>query len=686
MFATGASATATEQMRIDSAGNVGIGTAGPELQLDLYRNDAAVTPQFEIEQEGTGDAVMRFELSGTKAYSMGIDNSDSDKFKISDFSGGVYQDTLLTIHPDGNVGIGTTDPDRLLHPESSTALTNTVSYGQRLSHITSGVPANNIGVGIEFEQETAADNNEIGAIMEVVATDTTATNEDFDIVFKNMAAGAAAAETFRIDSTGNITAQGTISGTISGYVKTDGTTPMTADWDIGDTRMIQADKIQARDGAGLALYEDGGAGIFVEDGGQVGIGTAGPSASLYIDDDGLLPALIINKPSTARTAEIGFYSADSPQWYFGTPDDDTGVTGNEFFIGQTSKGTGADFFIETDGNVGIGTVSPDRLLHPESSTALTNTVSYGQRLSHITSGVPANNIGIGIEFEQETAADNNEIGAIMEVVATDTTATNEDFDFVFKNMAAGAAAAETFRIDSTGNITASGTLTGVTTAITGTKNNALAITIPTQGTDDAVGVGMTISADDGGSGGTGNAGGDMLIEAGAAAGGNNNGGIFTLRGGALSGSGADGYVRITDGTDTPGNTLDDESLFVKGILEVDGVLYADGGVSGVITPAGDLEMGDTPYSIDGGTSGLTFDPDNDNANEVTISTAGLITSVGLEAGAGTVNATGMDAGDGNIANVGEIAVDKLDDDNGAIAIGDNDETVAVDSSDWDINA
>ncbi|MFC1632380.1 beta strand repeat-containing protein, partial [Candidatus Omnitrophota bacterium] len=249
----------------------------------------------------------------------------------------------------------------------------------------------------------------------------------------------------------------------------------------------------------------------------------------------------------------------------------------------------------------------------------------------------------------------------------------------------GSALTEGMRIDSTQNVSLAGTLTGVTTAITGTKNNALAITIPTQGADDAVGVGMTISADDGGSGGTGNAGGDMLIEPGAASGGNNNGGIFTLRGGALSGSGADGYVRITDGTDTPGNTLDDESLFVKGILEVDGVLYADGGVSGVITPAGDLEMGDTPYSIDGGTSGLTFDPDNDNANEVTISTAGLITSVGLEAGAGTVNATGMDAGEGNIANVGEIAVDKLDDDNGTIAIGDNDETVAVDSSDWDIN-
>lgn len=38
----------------------------------------------------------------------------------------------------------------------------------------------------------------------------------------------------------------------------------------------------------------------------------------------------------------------------------------------------------------------------------------------------------------------------------------------------------------------------------------------------------------------------------------------------------------------------------------------------------DLEMGNTPYSIDGGTNGLAFDPDNDTTNEVTIDTDGDI--------------------------------------------------------------
>jgi hypothetical protein len=46
--------------------------------------------------------------------------------------------------------------------------------------------------------------------------------------------------------------------------------------------------------------------------------------------------------------------------------------------------------------------------------------------------------------------------------------------------------------------------------------------------------------------------------------------------------------------------------------------------SGGITMAGDLEMGNTPYSIDGGTNGLAFDPDNDGTNEATMDSDGII--------------------------------------------------------------
>jgi len=66
-------------------------------------------------------------------------------------------------------------------------------------------------------------------------------------------------------------------------VLVDGSQTLTSDWDIGDGRKIQTDEIQARDGAGLKLTEDGGAGIFVEDGGEVGIGTTTPLATCHVE-------------------------------------------------------------------------------------------------------------------------------------------------------------------------------------------------------------------------------------------------------------------------------------------------------------------------------------------------------------------------------------------------------------------
>lgn len=52
--------------------------------IHTYRNDTETSAsQLSIEQDGTGDAVMDFLLTGTRIWQMGIDNSDGDAFKIS---------------------------------------------------------------------------------------------------------------------------------------------------------------------------------------------------------------------------------------------------------------------------------------------------------------------------------------------------------------------------------------------------------------------------------------------------------------------------------------------------------------------------------------------------------------------------------------------------------------------------
>lgn len=83
-----------------------------------------------------------------------------------------------------------------------------------------------------------------------------------------------------------------------------------------------------------------------------------------------------------------------------------------------------------------------------SASSVTNCLT----VTHTTSGTPAAGIGTGIAFITETSASNNETGMLLQAVVTDATATSEDFDFVIKLMTAGAAAAEKFRVTSTGNV------------------------------------------------------------------------------------------------------------------------------------------------------------------------------------------------------------------------------------------
>lgn len=110
--------------------------------------------------------------------------------------GNILNETLLI----GGGATTATTPTVTIPRE--TATTNTVEPALRSRRTSSGVPAIGIGVSHEFEVETAAANNEIGATIEAVTTDVTNLSEDFDLVFKLMAAGGAATEVARMLSTG----------------------------------------------------------------------------------------------------------------------------------------------------------------------------------------------------------------------------------------------------------------------------------------------------------------------------------------------------------------------------------------------------------------------------------------------------------------------------------------------------
>jgi hypothetical protein len=166
----------------------------------------------------------------------------------------------------------------------------------------------------------------------------------------------------------------------------------------------------------------------------------------------------VTNTSTVGASYAGLYvTADTTTFQFLV--DSAGAVYAAGSDGVFNLGTAGnfDFYTNTNGvnrmvvkgtgEVGIGlNVAPDRLFHVESETATTNAVTYVQRLTSLSSGTPATGIGVGIEFEVETAAGNNEIGATIEAVTTDVGSNNEDFDVSVKTMKAGAAASEGMRV------------------------------------------------------------------------------------------------------------------------------------------------------------------------------------------------------------------------------------------------
>lgn len=117
---------------VESGWDVGIGITSPASRLHVYQNDSEVWAWagITIEQDGTWDADLQFLTTGATRFVLWIDNSDSDKFKISssaDLANANFEiDTSWNVTIDGDLKADT-------ETNTQTWTTYTLAIGDRSS-------------------------------------------------------------------------------------------------------------------------------------------------------------------------------------------------------------------------------------------------------------------------------------------------------------------------------------------------------------------------------------------------------------------------------------------------------------------------------------------------------------------------------------------------------------------------
>ena len=132
---------AAERLRIDSSGNVGIGTSSPSTTLNVT-GTAAQAGIFQSNQSATTVSVLDTDgdglnISGGSTYGHRIHTNNTENLEL-----GVNNSTKLLIDSSGNVGIGTTSPDNTLHlvyDDSQTYNTDIRNAGLQIENTNSTV-------------------------------------------------------------------------------------------------------------------------------------------------------------------------------------------------------------------------------------------------------------------------------------------------------------------------------------------------------------------------------------------------------------------------------------------------------------------------------------------------------------------------------------------------------------------
>ena len=337
-----------------SSGKVGVGTTSPGEMLHVH---AASNPQILVEDTGTANrAEIRFKTAATD-WTVGQHGGDSGKFKISnDTNVGTTSD--VTIDQNGNVGIGTNNPDTKL-----TVSTGSITTSAEIAKFHSYYDSNNNGYLIIEENNHTSGNNDWTGYGTRIQKKTDSTDQGY-IEFNpvggqySIAFGNDTTEYMRIEyPDGNV-----------GIGTTDPGTKLNMKGGVflAENQSSTNNQILYGDGGGAGANNNSytianpkfGTGVFVND-----TGTTGSTITL------------VNKEganNTTKHASIGFVTTDTTYngkfgGQIGFWPEDANASKMQFRIYTSGAQAGYNLpvqrmVVDGDGNVGVGTTSPDAVL------------------------------------------------------------------------------------------------------------------------------------------------------------------------------------------------------------------------------------------------------------------------------------------------------------------------------------
>ncbi len=399
---TGTSSS-TEYFRINSSGNVGIGTTAPGSELHVVADDVSQSwspydgTVLTIENNDTDGCILQTIGRNTATNEIWFGDDDSRNIgriryehsnNVLEFWTNSSERMKLT---DTGLSIGTTESSAPIDVKLSSSNTNSASNIMQIRHNTSGTAAAGFGTNIAFNGERADGNDQAMGKIGFVATNNTSTDMSSAFTIGTANAGVNA-ERMRVEPSGRVrigntssTGHGNIYNLIVGNESSGGDAGVlivspnneNAYFGFGDDGGVPCSLNYNHGSNFLRTYVNGSEAMRIDSSGNVGIGETAPLGQLHVKTGESSSSVHASANELvvegSANAGISILSGNSNEGaiYFG--DDGNNDVGRIRYLHNTNQmdfttNAGIRASITSAGNVGIGTTAPSVKLQVDTPT------------------------------------------------------------------------------------------------------------------------------------------------------------------------------------------------------------------------------------------------------------------------------------------------------------------------------